>query len=162
MFQVYETYLCWNAKSGSDSKSSMFTLAPNFFTSGCFLHINQPIWEKKNPRLALCGSAFVSVNLWWTRWSRTHSITLFWKAMVWNTTRRSFNFRFALYDPWAHSRCAPAVMPSPVQRPIKAANLYREKLISEFRARKKWSYRNQASCSTERCYNIESERSEDI
>ena len=48
---------------GSASKSLMSIFDPLALTSGCFLHINQPICEKKKPLVALCGSPFVSVNL---------------------------------------------------------------------------------------------------
>lgn len=114
-------YLCWNIRRGSDSKSFMLTLAPNFFTSGCFLHISQPMCEKKKPLLALCGSALVSVNLWWTRWSRTHSKTLFWNAIVWKISSSTLSFLLALYAPWAHNRWAPAVIPKPVASPMMIA-----------------------------------------
>ena len=74
--QVY-TYLRCIRRTGSANKSEMSSIFPFFFTSECFLHNNQPTWEKKKPRLALCGSALVSENLWCTRWSRAHSITSF-------------------------------------------------------------------------------------
>lgn len=89
-------YLCCHLSTGSDSKSLMSILEPYFLTSGCFLHINHPMCEKKKPRLALWGSAFVSLYLWWTRWSRTHSMTLFWKAIVWKNKSIVCIFRFAL------------------------------------------------------------------
>jgi hypothetical protein len=41
----------------------MSTLEPWVITSGCFLHISHPTWEKKKPLLALYGSAFVSVTV---------------------------------------------------------------------------------------------------
>ena len=51
-------------------------------TSGCFLHISHPMWEKKNPLLALCGSALVSLYLWCTLWSRHHSIMWFYNKEI--------------------------------------------------------------------------------
>jgi len=74
------TYFFWNATNGSFSRSDISLSFPFAMTSGCFLHNSQPTCEKKNPRFALCGSAFVSVNLWCTRWSRDHSNTLFWNS----------------------------------------------------------------------------------
>lgn len=68
------TYL----NSGSAYKSERSIPLPFRLTSSCFLHINQPMCEKKKPRLALCGSASVSWNLWCTRWSLDHSITEFY------------------------------------------------------------------------------------
>ena len=55
----------------------MSTVAPFSITSRCLRKSNQPMWEKKNPLFALWGSASVSVNLWWTLWSLTHSYRWF-------------------------------------------------------------------------------------
>lgn len=60
------TYFFWNMTIGSFSKSDISTEAPFSKTSLCFRTMSQPMWEKKKPRLALWGSASVSVNLWWT------------------------------------------------------------------------------------------------
>jgi hypothetical protein len=53
--------------------SLMSTCFPRRSTSGCFFCMSHPTWAKKNPRLALWGSASVSLNLWWTLWSLTQS-----------------------------------------------------------------------------------------
>ena len=58
-----QTYLRCIRRTGSANRSETSSIFPFFFTSGCFLHNNQPTWEKKKPRLALCGSALVSENL---------------------------------------------------------------------------------------------------
>ena len=64
----------------SASRSDMLIVFPAFITAGCFLQrkvfitldpfshltISQPMWEKKKPLLALCGSACVSLHLWWS------------------------------------------------------------------------------------------------
>lgn len=65
------THFFWNITIGSLRKSLMSMVAPFAFTSGCFRTNNHPMCAKKNPRFELCGSASVSVNLWWTLWSRT-------------------------------------------------------------------------------------------
>lgn len=66
-------------QTGSRWRSLMSIVFPRFFTSGCLRTSSQPMWAKKNPRLALCGSASVSEYLWCTRWSRAHSMMSFWK-----------------------------------------------------------------------------------
>lgn len=66
-------YLLCQTTTGSASTSLISMEAPFLITSGCFRTKSQPIWEKKNPLRALCGSASVSVYLWCTRWSLTHS-----------------------------------------------------------------------------------------
>lgn len=71
------THFFWNWRSLSCSRSLMSIPFPFSRTSGCFRQQSQPIWEKKNPRLALWGSALVSLYLWCTLWSRAHSITWF-------------------------------------------------------------------------------------
>ena len=75
-------YFFWNRTTGSASRSLMSTVLPSLMTSGCFRTISHPIWAKKKPLLMLWGSASVSMNLWWARWSRHHSKMLFWKAIV--------------------------------------------------------------------------------
>jgi hypothetical protein len=67
--------------SGSFSRSLMSMFLPLLMTSGCFLLISQPMWEKKNPRLELWGSASVSLYLWCCRWSRTHMYKQFCNAI---------------------------------------------------------------------------------
>lgn len=110
----------------------MSTRFPYLNTSGCFLHISHPMCAKKKPREMLCGSAFESLYLWWTLWSRTHSMTLFCSAIVWKTNKIPFNFLFALYDLWHHRRWAPAAIPQePVSAQTIAAKMwpnYEEKL----------------------------------
>lgn len=71
-------YLWLNCTTGSASTSLMSICFPLRTTSGCFCCISQPQWEKKNPFRALCGSASVSLYLWWTRWSRTQSNIVFY------------------------------------------------------------------------------------
>ena len=84
--------------------------------SGCFLHINQPMWAKKNPLFALWGSALVSLNLWWARWLRAHTKILSCPESVWAKAMKSFSGNLALKDRWDHNRWAPAPVPNP---PIK-------------------------------------------
>lgn len=76
-FIIKMTYFFWNFRRGSFSKSLTSRPFPFSMTSGCLRHMSQPTWEKKKPLLALCGSAFVSLYLWWTLWSLDHSITWF-------------------------------------------------------------------------------------
>ena len=71
------THWCWILHTGSSYRSLISKSRPRTLTSGCFFTMSHPICAKKNPLLALCGSASVSENLWWTRWSRAHSIILF-------------------------------------------------------------------------------------
>lgn len=66
-------YLFCHMTTQSFVMSLMSTVAPLILTSRCFLTMSHPMCEKKNPLLALCGSALVSVNLWCTLWSLTHS-----------------------------------------------------------------------------------------
>lgn len=68
----------WNLTNGSLSISLMSILLPSLITSGCFFIMSQPMWAKRKPRFASWGSAVVSENLWWTRWSLTHSNIVFW------------------------------------------------------------------------------------
>lgn len=75
----------------------MSTFLPCLMTSGCFLQHNHPMWLKKNPRFELCGSASVSVYLWWTRWSRTHLITGSWPDAVCKNSRANLRKGFARY-----------------------------------------------------------------
>jgi hypothetical protein len=86
--------------------------------------------------LELWGSASVSLNLWWTLWSRHHSKRSFydknwnkiWKffsfypfifilftcpAMEWQMQRNIRNGSLALYERCDHNLWAPAVTPSP-------------------------------------------------
>lgn len=74
-------YSFWIMTSGSFSRSLMSMFLPLLMTSGCFLLISQPMWEKKNPRLELWGSASVSLYLWCCRWSRTHMYKQFCNAI---------------------------------------------------------------------------------
>lgn len=66
------SYLSKNFITGSAAMSLISILLPYSFTAGSRLTISQPIWEKKNPRVASCGSAHVSVYLWCVLWSRIH------------------------------------------------------------------------------------------
>lgn len=68
----------WNITTSSAFKSDRSSFLPFSMTSGCLRTSSQPMWEKKKPRLALWGSASVSENLWWTRWSLAHSNMSFW------------------------------------------------------------------------------------
>ncbi len=68
-----QTRLLWNITTSSAFRSLISSLRPFSMTSGCLRTSSQPMWEKKNPRTALWGSASVSEYLWWTRWSRAHS-----------------------------------------------------------------------------------------
>lgn len=80
IFNIIEsssTYFFWNITILSSSRSLTLMPLPFSMTMGCLRHTSQPTWEKKNPLLALWGSASVSLYLWWTRWSRTHSYTWF-------------------------------------------------------------------------------------
>jgi len=67
------TDLLWNITTPSALRSLSSSLRPFSITCGCLRTSNQPMWEKKNPLRALCGSASVSENLWWARWSLAHS-----------------------------------------------------------------------------------------
>lgn len=58
-------------------KSDSSSFFPFSMTSGCLRTSSQPMWAKKNPRMALWGSASVSEYLWWTRWSLAHSYMSF-------------------------------------------------------------------------------------
>jgi hypothetical protein len=77
-------YLRWKRRTGSLRRSEMSRSLPFLLTSGCFRTNNHPTCAKKNPRFALWGSASVSENLWWTLWSRAHSMTSFfnWIAEI--------------------------------------------------------------------------------
>lgn len=66
-------YFLWNLTTGSSSRSVKSSFLPFSMTSRCLRMKSQPMWEKKKPRRALCGSASVSEYLWCTRWSRLHS-----------------------------------------------------------------------------------------
>lgn len=57
-------YFFWNMTRSSASRSDMSMSLPFSITAGCFLLINQPMWEKKKPLCALWGSASVSLYLW--------------------------------------------------------------------------------------------------
>lgn len=111
--EIFQTYLFWNITIGSFSRSLMSTCCPLFVTSECFFIISQPICEKKKPLRESCGSACVSVNLWCTLWSRTHSWILFCIAIVCPIANISRNGHFALNALWAHNRWAPPVIPTP-------------------------------------------------
>lgn len=65
-------YFLWNVTTGSARRSLTSIVFPFLMTSGCFFTISHPTWAKNSPLLTLCGSAFVSVNLWCTRWSLAH------------------------------------------------------------------------------------------
>lgn len=104
-------YLFWNITTGSASKSERSTVFPLIRTSLCFLTISHPMCEKKNPLLALCGSASVSVNLWCTLWSLVHSWMSFCRAVVCIIISRILKGNLASYVLWAQSLWAPAVMP---------------------------------------------------
>lgn len=67
----------WNITTSSSLRSDSSSCLPFSVTSGCLRTSSQPMWEKKNPRLALWGSASVSEYLWWTRWSLAHSYMSF-------------------------------------------------------------------------------------
>lgn len=82
------TYLSPKATTGSEVMSSILICRPLEWTSGCLRIINQPTCEKKKPRLLLCGSASVSENLWWTRWSLTQLYIEFCKNNEWKNTFR--------------------------------------------------------------------------
>lgn len=71
--QNLPTNLLWNITTPSASRSLRSSLLPFLITSGCLRTSSQPMWAKKNPLRALWGSALVSENLWWTRWSLAHS-----------------------------------------------------------------------------------------
>lgn len=62
------THFLWNRTTGSASRSVRSSFLPFSVTSRCLCMNSQPMCEKKQPRLALCGSASVSEYLW-TRWS---------------------------------------------------------------------------------------------
>lgn len=111
---VNYTHFFWNMRSLSCLRSVRSMPFPFSMTSGCFLHISHPMWEKKKPLLALWGSALVSLYLWCTLWSRAHSYTWFSKAIVLKITRITRSGHLALYERCAHSLCAPAVMPRPL------------------------------------------------
>lgn len=63
----------WNITTSSAFRSDRSSFPPFSITSGCLRTSSQPTWAKKNPCLALWGSASVSEYLWWTRWSLAHS-----------------------------------------------------------------------------------------
>lgn len=65
------THFFWNMTNESASKSDKSMVFPFAITSGCFLLMSHPMCEKKNPLLALCGSASVSLYLWCCLWSLT-------------------------------------------------------------------------------------------
>lgn len=90
------TYFLWNARTGSASRSEMSSPLPLAITSGCFLHKSQPTCEKKNPRVALCGSASVSEYLWCTRWSLAQCNAQSWNAIVLNTAKITLSGNLAL------------------------------------------------------------------
>lgn len=71
----------WKTTTESAITSDMSTSLPFLSTSGCFLCMSHPTCAKKNPLLELCGSASVSLNLWCTRWSRTHCGMVFWNIV---------------------------------------------------------------------------------
>lgn len=66
-------YLFCNMTILSAYRSEKSKPFPFSLTSGCFLTSSHPTCAKKNPLLALCGSASVSEYLWWTLWSRDQS-----------------------------------------------------------------------------------------
>lgn len=76
------TYSFWNMTNQSASISLMSIVFPLTMTAGCFLLINHPTWEKKNPLLALCGSASVSLYLWCCLWSLTQMYRQFYKEII--------------------------------------------------------------------------------
>lgn len=65
--------------TGSAAISLISISFPFWMTSGCLFIISHPMWEKKNPRLALCGSAVVSEKRWWVRWSLIHLYMCVWQ-----------------------------------------------------------------------------------
>ena len=75
-------YLSWNATTGSAKISLISISRPFLITSGCFFCISHPQWEKNSPLFELWGSASVSLNLWWTLWSRTQSNIEFWNIKL--------------------------------------------------------------------------------
>lgn len=78
-FIILYSYFCWNATTGSAHKSLTSINFPFSLDSAVRFIISHPQWEKKNPRLALCGSASVSENLWWSLWSRAHCTRGYYK-----------------------------------------------------------------------------------
>lgn len=121
---------------GSSSKSLMSTIFRLATTSGCGVRNSQPMWAKKNPRRASCGSASVSEYLWWTRWSCAQvyasrckkkqkcvkkkkcscissQTKLTCPEIVKRNVKSKRNCHFALYALCDHRRWAPAVMPKP-------------------------------------------------
>ena len=118
-FSQNSSHFLWNCSSGSDSTSLISIFDPNFLTSGCFLHISQPMCEKKNPRLEFDGSAFVSLYLWWTRWSRTHSMMSFSMQIVCMIMSSTWSFMLALKLRCAQRRWAPTGTPKPAIIPYQ-------------------------------------------
>jgi len=74
-------FLC-TAQTGSANRSLRSRVLPFSLTSGCLRTRSQPQCAKKKPRLALCGSASVSEYLWWTLWSRDHSMMSFYSSSL--------------------------------------------------------------------------------
>lgn len=102
----YQTYLSKKHITGSAARSLISTFFPYSLTAGwCFI-INQPMCEKKKPRLALCGSADVSVYLWWVRWTRIHLVRCVCKIEIYENRkilRRLSKSRFEIRDIKLHN-----------------------------------------------------------
>ena len=94
---IISTYFVWNASTGSPVISDISTCAPLAKTSGCLRCISQPTCEKKNPLLALWGSASVSLNLWCTLWSLTQSNIVFLDVYKRQLLGMIFYFLFSVY-----------------------------------------------------------------
>lgn len=117
IFFVYSSgwflYLSKNCTTGSSNISVMSIPRPRWRTSSFFFIINQPTWLNQNPRWLLCGSASVSVYLWWTRWSLTQLKILFCPVEKKQSARIILNGNLALYERCAQRRWAPATIPKP-------------------------------------------------
>lgn len=98
------TYFFCHLRIGSAYRSLRSIPLPLVLTSGCFLQRSQPTWEKKNPRLALCGSASVSLYLWCTLWSLAQSTTASFQQKdnimlhIQDLTRQVYNSYFMVWN----------------------------------------------------------------